>query len=95
VVKVTQHYFPGKGLYLVAALAGLTDVDAITLSMAEYAKGGGVADKAVIAIVIAALSNTAVKAGLVVGLGSGTLRRHMVVATIVIVISVVISLFFL
>src|SRR5207344_1725859 len=28
-VKVVQLYFPGEGVYLVAALAGLTDVDAI------------------------------------------------------------------
>ena len=38
VVKLVQNYFPGEGFYVVAALAGLTDVDAITLSMAEYAK---------------------------------------------------------
>ena len=36
-VKVIQLYVPGGGVYIVAALAGLTDVDAITLSMAEYA----------------------------------------------------------
>ncbi len=94
VVKVVQRYFPGSGLYLVAALAGLTDVDAITLSMAEYAKGGGVADKAAMAILIAALSNTLVKAGLVVGLGSGTLRGRIILATAIIVACVVVSLLF-
>jgi len=94
VVKVVQRYFPGSGLYLVAALAGLTDVDAITLSMAEYAKGGGVADKAAMAIIIAALSNTMVKAGLVVGLGSGTLRGRMILATSIIIACVVVSLLF-
>src|SRR4029077_17314526 len=30
----------GNAVYMVAALAGLTDVDAITLSMAEYARSG-------------------------------------------------------
>src|SRR5262245_8639514 len=38
VVKLVQAYFPPQGMYFVAALAGLTDVDAITLSMAEFAK---------------------------------------------------------
>jgi len=39
-VKIVQEHFPPDGLYAVAALAGLTDVDAIALSMAEFAKSG-------------------------------------------------------
>jgi hypothetical protein len=35
-----QQHFPPSGLDAVAALAGLTDVDAITLSMSEFPKGG-------------------------------------------------------
>lgn len=73
VVKGVQLHFPGEGIYLVAALAGLTDVDAITLSMAEYAKTGD-ATVAVAAIVIAALTNTVVKIGMVMTLGSRELR---------------------
>ena len=64
VVKLVQLRFPGKGLYMVAGLTGLTDVDAITLSMAEYAKSGDTR-VAVNAIVIATLANTAVKCGIV------------------------------
>ena len=60
--KFVQAHFPPSGLYVVAALAGLTDVDAITLSMSEFAQSGD-AQVAVIAIVIAALSNTLVKCG--------------------------------
>jgi uncharacterized membrane protein (DUF4010 family) len=52
-----------SGLYAVAALAELTDVDDITLSMSEFAQSGEVR-MAVIAIVIAALSNTLVKCGM-------------------------------
>ena len=65
---------------MVAALAGLTDVDAITLSMAEYAKTGD-AGVAVNAIVIAALTNTLVKCGLAASLGGPALRRPIIVAT--------------
>ena len=65
VVKIVQEHFPPDGLYAVAALAGLTDVDAITLSMAEFAKSGD-ARVAVIAIVIAALANTIVKCGMAI-----------------------------
>jgi uncharacterized membrane protein (DUF4010 family) len=79
-VKMTQFYFPGGGVYIVAALAGLTDVDAITLSMAEYARGGS-PTVAAIAVVIAAISNTVVKCGMVATLGGRALRRPMLLTT--------------
>jgi uncharacterized membrane protein (DUF4010 family) len=79
-VKLTQFYFPGGGVYIVAALAGLTDVDAITLSMAEYAKGNS-PTVAAIAVVIASISNTVVKCGMVATLGGPALRRPILLAT--------------
>ena len=78
-VAIVQQYFPPEGVYVVAALAGTTDVDAITLSMSEYARQGG-SEIAVRAIVIAALTNTVVKALMVVGLGAPGLRRPIVAA---------------
>jgi uncharacterized membrane protein (DUF4010 family) len=85
VVKLTETNFEAHGLYLVAALAGLTDVDAITLSMAGYAQQGGSAATAVGAIVVAALTNTLVKCGFVVVLGSAELRRRVLPATAAII----------
>ena len=41
-VAFVQQNFPPEGVYVVAALAGTTDVDAITLSMSEYARRGDV-----------------------------------------------------
>jgi uncharacterized membrane protein (DUF4010 family) len=79
IVALVKEYYPGSGLLVVAALAGLTDVDAITLSMADYARGGDVST-AVRAIVIAALTNTMVKAGLVVALGAPALRRRVLIS---------------
>jgi uncharacterized membrane protein (DUF4010 family) len=84
-VKVTQFYFPGGGVYVVAALAGLTDVDAITLSMAEYARSNPVTVAAT-AIVVAAVSNTLVKCGMVASLGGPALRRPVMLATAAVVI---------
>ena len=86
VVKLAQQYFPTSGLYAVAALAGLSDVDAITLSMAEQAKTGdpGVP---VVAILIAVMSNTLVKAGMAVALGSPALKRPILMASAVIVVA--------
>jgi uncharacterized membrane protein (DUF4010 family) len=85
-VAIVQQYFPREGIYVVAAVAGTTDVDAITLSMADYARQGEVAI-AVTAIVIAALTNTLVKAAMVVGLGAPGLRRPILVATAAIVVA--------
>jgi uncharacterized membrane protein (DUF4010 family) len=84
VVKLTQEYLPGGSLYVVAGLAGLTDVDAITLSMADFARQGGDAATAVGAIVVASIANTLVKCGLVAALGSGALRTLLVPATLAI-----------
>ncbi len=82
-VKLVQTYFPGEGLYMLAGLAGLTDVDAITLSMAEYARSGD-HQVAANAIVIATLSNTVVKCGIAASLGSAALRRPVLISTAVI-----------
>ncbi|XSG81310.1 MAG: MgtC/SapB family protein [Methyloligella sp. ZOD6] len=78
-VKIVQEEFPQQGIYAVAALAGLTNIDAITVSMAEYAKSGD-AQTAVIAIVIGVLSNTFVKAGIVVGIAGFGLGRPILLA---------------
>ena len=85
-VKLAQLYFPGGGVYVLAALAGLTDVDAITLSMAEYAKSNP-ATVAALAIVIAAISNTVVKFAMVTSLGGAALRRPVLLATTAIIVA--------
>jgi len=80
-VKVIGAQNRQEGLYLIALLAGLTDVDAITLSMSQYARGGGAAQVATVAIIIAALANTAIKAGMATVIGSANYRRPMLAAT--------------
>ena len=77
VVKLTEHFAPAEGLYLVSAIAGTTDVDAITLSMAQYAQQAGREQLAATALVIAVLSNTLVKTALVSTLGSAGLRQRL------------------
>jgi uncharacterized membrane protein (DUF4010 family) len=88
-VKLTQNYAPASGLYVVAGLAGLTDVDAITLSLAQSAGNGVAHEVATRAIAIAALSNTVVKCSMVVVLGRGPLRSRVALATAVLVASAV------
>ncbi len=82
-VKVVQQTMPAGSIYVVAALAGLTDVDAIALSMAELAKQGD-AGVAANAIVVAAVTNTLVKCGMVLVLGAPALRPPLVIATAII-----------
>jgi len=76
VSKAAQMYLGDAGLYLSSVVAGLTDVDAITLSVAELSRGGGLATAtATRAIVLAAMANTAVKGGIVLTSGSKALRK--------------------
>ncbi len=76
IAKAAQVYLGDAGLYLAAGIAGLTDVDAITLAMADLAKtdASNVATAAR-AIVIAVMANTLTKSGMSIGLGSPELRR--------------------
>lgn len=84
-LKIAQEHFPPSGVYAVAAVAGLTDVDAITLSMAELAKGAA-GQVAVTAIMIAALANTAAKCGIAFLLGGPSLGKPLLLATAAILV---------
>jgi uncharacterized membrane protein (DUF4010 family) len=81
VFKVVQGHYPEQGPLVVAGLAGLSDVDAVTLSMAKFAREGGSAGTATAAIVVASLTNTLVKCALAAGLGSAALRRRVLAGT--------------
>jgi uncharacterized membrane protein (DUF4010 family) len=73
-VKFANDKFGDNGTYLAGAISGITDVDAITLSMAKMGSGDQ-ADLAINTILIAALSNTLVKFIIVMVLGSVQLRK--------------------
>lgn len=71
-LKLGQEHLPQSGIYAVAALAGLTELDAITVAMAEHA--GTIPANlrlAIVAIAIACFANTIVKTGIAVLLGRG------------------------
>jgi uncharacterized membrane protein (DUF4010 family) len=85
VAKAAQVYLGEAGLYLAGAVAGLTDVDAIALSMANLARSDPASGSAAArTVVIAVLSNTLVKGGMAMFLGSVELRRAMAPAVAVI-----------
>lgn len=67
--------FGNAGTYVAGALAGVTDVDAVTLSMARMASEPGWSTQAQVTILIAATVNTLVKFGIAVVVGGPALRR--------------------
>jgi len=71
--KLVEQEFGHQGIYGLAALAGLADVDAISVSMAGLANNGGKLSVAAGAVVVAAFVNTVVKGGMVAVLCGGTM----------------------
>lgn len=70
-VAAAREHLGQSGLYLVAVLSGLTDVDAITLSTSQMIAGGRLdTDTGWRVILLAALSNLGFKLGIVAVVGS-------------------------
>ncbi|MDX1740144.1 MAG: MgtC/SapB family protein [Rhodothermales bacterium] len=97
IAKAATMYLGDAGVYLSSVVAGLADVDAITLSMAELSRDRSVVDliTAARAIVLAVASNTLVKGGIVVSTGSPELRRVILPGIIASVVAAVGVVFFL
>ncbi len=77
VVKASIHLFPAGGAELVGAISGLTQVDAITLSVAKLARESMDPAVAGTAILFAALSNTVAKAVIGFTLGDRGIRKPL------------------
>lgn len=87
VSRAAQMYFGDTGLFLSSILSGLADVDAITLSVSEMSKSGGLElHTASRAIVMAAMSNTIVKGGVAIAGGSVALRKALLPGILAIIV---------
>jgi uncharacterized membrane protein (DUF4010 family) len=88
VTKTAELYIGVKGIYLTSFLAGLADVDAITLSISDLTRTGGSVSLFTgrSAIILAAISNTASKGVLVFSLGSKKLRLRVLPAIVLILL---------
>jgi uncharacterized membrane protein (DUF4010 family) len=77
VSKVGMVYFGEAGIYISSFIAGLADVDAIALSLADLSKQNPALDQSAAAggIVVAAVANTLAKGGIVIFAGAVTLRK--------------------
>jgi uncharacterized membrane protein (DUF4010 family) len=88
VAKAAEVYLGETGLYIAGAVAGLTDVDAISLSMANLAAAEPASlTIAARTIVIAVVSNTLTKTGMAVFLGAPALRRTLLLAALPLLIA--------
>ncbi len=88
ITKAADVYLGEQGLYVSSFLAGLADVDAITLSIADLTRSGKEVSLVVgqRAIILAAIANTAAKGVLVSTLGSKQLRRAIWPALVLILL---------
>jgi len=77
VAKAAQTYLGSKGLYASAVLAGLTDVDAITLSVTDLHRSGLAGSVAATAITLAAVTNTIVKSSIAISIGGKELGKDV------------------
>jgi uncharacterized membrane protein (DUF4010 family) len=76
-VNTAREVFGDAGVLTTAAVLGLTDVDALTLSMAREVARNAAVDTAASAIAIGILANTVLKTGIALVLGS---RRFRLIA---------------
>jgi len=67
--KAAVHYYGEIGVYMLALLSGIADVDPINLTLSKMSRTDLPINVAVLGIVIAASTNTLVKAGLAVAVG--------------------------
>lgn len=79
-VKAATELKSSGSILAISGIAGTTDVDAVTLSMADgFREGVMESSLATAAVVVACISNTLAKAGIAMVLGSSQLRRLVAV----------------
>ncbi|MEP7363726.1 MAG: DUF4010 domain-containing protein [Acidobacteriota bacterium] len=85
-VDAVREHFGAAGLLTSAAVLGLTDVDALTISMVKSAQTGSAVATAAKAIAIGMVANTLFKGAVAVVLGKGSFRVWTVVGLLVLAV---------
>lgn len=78
-VSYANQEYGAKGIFLSSAIAGLTDIDAITISVSKLAGNTVLLLTAQNAILLATLCNTIVKIGISLWAGSKELRKYVLI----------------
>ena len=92
-VKVVETKYGEIGVYVISFLSGISDVDAITLSLSEMAKRALPSSVAMGGIVIASITNSLVKLALSFYLGGRFLGKRLALFFILTLGSMLIGLF--
>ncbi|EDX83336.1 hypothetical protein S7335_516 [Synechococcus sp. PCC 7335] len=74
-VRAAEAWLGESGIYLLSAISGIADVDAVSLSLAASANSGLAHSIAVRGILLAVAVNTLVKAGIALAIGGYRLAR--------------------
>jgi uncharacterized membrane protein (DUF4010 family) len=78
-VRWANDSFGGAGVYWASFFSGLTDLDAISLSLSQLQRAGSiVAEEAARAVLIAAGANSLLKAAMAVSLGGAAMRYPII-----------------
>jgi uncharacterized membrane protein (DUF4010 family) len=93
--EAAKAWMGDAGIYLLALISGLADVDAITLSLAAMQKEGLSAVTASHAIVLAAIANTLVKGILAAFIGGRIMALRVSITLIIVALAGGTSLFFI
>ncbi|HHJ37990.1 MAG: hypothetical protein AXA67_12585 [Methylothermaceae bacteria B42] len=84
--QILKNWLGSVGIYLTAAISGMTDVDAITLSLARLAEDPAMLKIAAWGILLAAVVNTIVKAGMTVFIAGGAMARYVTVVFVLMLV---------
>jgi uncharacterized membrane protein (DUF4010 family) len=90
-VDWVRHMFGDRGLLVSGAVLGLTDVDALTISMARSAASGIAPDVAARAIAIGILANCVLKLSLALAFGTSQFRRVGGIALAIMALAMAVS----
>jgi uncharacterized membrane protein (DUF4010 family) len=91
-VEWIRRLFGNAGLLVSGAILGLTDVDALTISMTRSAAGGIAVGVAAQAIAIGILANCVLKLTLAASLGTPQFRRMTAVVLAAMAIAIAVSI---
>lgn len=75
-IGYAEEHFGSEGIYIASGISGITDIDAITISMANYSKTPDTQPIAATAILIAAFANTLMKYLFCLLFGNAILRKY-------------------
>ncbi|MDO8869503.1 MAG: MgtC/SapB family protein [Methanobacteriaceae archaeon] len=94
--KLANIYLGSRGVYLASIISGVADVDAITISMALLAQDNVLSSTtAVTAITLASISNTLVKFGIALFLGTRNFGKNLGVLFAIIILAGLLAVFFI